>query len=115
MGGEELVVVASFPRFGAGKKRQSDFEVGVTWEDVEAIIKKFCEAGKPKALTLQEARLWSLSKIATRASIGSMPSLICCRHRSAPVRASARFTAVNEPRPRFRTLPLAPVTVRPVA
>jgi hypothetical protein len=51
----ELFVVASFPRFGGGKKRASDFEVGVTWKDVEAIIEKFCEASKPEAVALQEA------------------------------------------------------------
>lgn len=49
------VVVVDFPRYGNGKKRQSDFEVTVQWEDVEKILEKFCEAAHPEALAMRSA------------------------------------------------------------
>jgi hypothetical protein len=49
------VVTVTFPRFGNGKKRRSDFEVTVHWEDVEKILEKFCEAGQPEALAIRSA------------------------------------------------------------
>lgn len=48
-------VVASFPRFGGGEKRQSDYEVGMKWNDVERIIEKFCEVAQPEAIAIREA------------------------------------------------------------
>jgi len=50
------VVIARFPRFGGGEHRQSDFDVYVSWEDVEKILEKFCEAKHAEAIALQEAR-----------------------------------------------------------
>lgn len=49
------VVKASFPRFGNGTKRLSDFEVLVEWSDVQTIIEKFCEAGHLEANAIREA------------------------------------------------------------
>jgi hypothetical protein len=48
-------VFASFPRFGGGEKRQSDYEVGIRWSDVESIIEKFCEVELPEAIAAREA------------------------------------------------------------
>ena len=53
--GPDWIVVASFPRFGGGEKRQSDYEVGVKWNDVQQIIEKFCEVGQPEAIAIREA------------------------------------------------------------
>jgi hypothetical protein len=50
------VVVASFPRFGSGNERRFDFEVRVEWDDIEKMIQKFCEAGRPEAIALLDAR-----------------------------------------------------------
>lgn len=52
----EWYVATDFDRFGAGTKRQSDFQVGVSWEDVENIITKFCEIGHQEAIAVREAR-----------------------------------------------------------
>jgi hypothetical protein len=52
---QDWFVVANFPRFGGGGKRQSDYDVGVKWEDVETIIEKFCDVGHPQAIAVQEA------------------------------------------------------------
>jgi hypothetical protein len=51
----DLVVVAKFPRFGNGEKRQSDFKVVIRWEDMEKLIAKFCEADRPEAVAIREA------------------------------------------------------------
>jgi hypothetical protein len=51
-----LTVVACFNRFGAGAHRKSDYEVLSDWQDIEAIIAKFCEAGHPAAIELDRAR-----------------------------------------------------------
>jgi hypothetical protein len=48
--------VACFNRFGAGAHRKSDYEVLSDWQDIEAIIAKFCEAGHPAAIELDRAR-----------------------------------------------------------
>jgi len=53
--GDEWRAVARFPRFGGGKKRQSDYEVGIRWKDVETIIDKFCEVGRPEAIAIRQA------------------------------------------------------------
>jgi hypothetical protein len=55
-GGEQDVVITSFPRFGGGTKRLSDFVVHTSWNDVEKIIAKFIEGKHPEALALKEAR-----------------------------------------------------------
>jgi hypothetical protein len=55
-GGDQDVVIISFPRFGGGTKRLSDFEVHSSWNDVEKIIAKFIEGKHPEALALKEAR-----------------------------------------------------------
>jgi hypothetical protein len=49
-GESDWLVSVRFPRFGGGEKRQSDFEVLVTWEDVEKIVARFCETGRPEAI-----------------------------------------------------------------
>jgi len=41
---------------GGGQHRKSDYEVLSEWQDVEDLIAKFCEAGHPEALAVQEAR-----------------------------------------------------------
>lgn len=51
-----VTVVACFNRFGGGNYRKSDYEVLSDWEDVEAMIAKFCEAGHPEAIALKKAR-----------------------------------------------------------
>jgi hypothetical protein len=48
-------VYADFDRFGNGRSRRSDFRVSMEWKDVQALIEKFCEAGHPDALALQDA------------------------------------------------------------
>jgi hypothetical protein len=58
MADEETTVKAvavTFPRFGEGARRQSDFEVCTEWEDVEKLIEKFCQTGHPQALALRDA------------------------------------------------------------
>jgi hypothetical protein len=64
-------VIVNFPRFGGGQKK-SDFQVAVKWEDVQTIIHKFCEAGQPEAIALQEARPTSSScqRRSKNASVG---------------------------------------------
>lgn len=52
---DEWRVVAHFPRFGGGDKRQSDYQVGIKWKDVEAIIDKFCQVDRPEAVAIREA------------------------------------------------------------
>ena len=49
------MVRTSFPRFGGGKHRHSDFEVYVEWSDFQRLLEKFCEAEIPEALTLRNA------------------------------------------------------------
>lgn len=53
--GDEWRVAAYFRRFGGGEKRQSDYQVGIKWKDVEAIIGKFCEVDRPEAIAIREA------------------------------------------------------------
>src|SRR4051794_3773687 len=53
--GEKEFARVSFPRFGGGAQRKSDFAVLVSWEDVEQLIDKLCEIGEPKALAGREA------------------------------------------------------------
>ena len=55
-GDRAWIVVAKFPRFGDGEKRQSDFEVGMRWEDVEKIIEHFCGVDHPEAIAYREGR-----------------------------------------------------------
>jgi hypothetical protein len=49
------VVIARFDRFGGGEHRKSDYEVLSDWSDIEEMIAKFCRAGHPEALALQQA------------------------------------------------------------
>jgi hypothetical protein len=49
-----LVRESRFSTIWGGQKK-SDFQVEVSWEDVEKIIHRFCEVGQPDALALQEA------------------------------------------------------------
>ena len=51
-----VTVATSFPRYGGGAQRQSDFSVEVTWADVEKILETFCKANHPEAVALGEAR-----------------------------------------------------------
>jgi hypothetical protein len=51
----DWVVVAEFPHFGESEQRRSDFEVEITWDDVEAIIAKFGEVGHAKGSQLANA------------------------------------------------------------
>ena len=50
--GDELV--AKFERFGNGARR-SDFEVKISWSDVEAFISVFRQMKRPEALELEQA------------------------------------------------------------
>lgn len=62
MGQEEDRVLSSntgavtfkFDRFGNGSRR-SDFEVEISWRDVERLVAEFCKAKLPEALELQHA------------------------------------------------------------
>lgn len=49
------VVSISFPRFGEGERRQSDFEVCAEWNDVQRMIDIFCERGQPEAIAIRNA------------------------------------------------------------
>jgi len=50
--GTELI--AKFDRFGTGARR-SDFELTISWSDVEQIIAQFSKAKNPEAVELQNA------------------------------------------------------------
>jgi hypothetical protein len=54
-GERDPIVVVKFDRFGGGTKRHSDYEVGVSWEDVEKIIQLFCESGRTEAANIRHA------------------------------------------------------------
>jgi hypothetical protein len=47
-------VVAKFDRFGNGARR-SDFEVGVSWSDVEEFLSRFEQLAHPGAIEIQQA------------------------------------------------------------
>jgi hypothetical protein len=51
-----MTVATSFPRYGLGIKHQSDFEVHVTWDDVEKILEIFCKSNHPEAIAIREAQ-----------------------------------------------------------
>jgi hypothetical protein len=56
-----MTVATSFPRYGGGTKHQSDFEVEVTWEDVETILETFCKTDHPEAIAIREAQRLALA------------------------------------------------------
>jgi hypothetical protein len=51
-----MAIATDFPRYGAGTKKHSHYCVEVEWADAEKIIERFCEAGLPEAISLQESR-----------------------------------------------------------
>lgn len=51
----DWIVVAEFPHFGEAERHRSDFEVEITWSDIETIIEKFCDISHPGAVSLREA------------------------------------------------------------
>ena len=51
----DWIVVAEFPHFGESGQYRADFEVEITWADVETIIKQFCDVHHSEAVALQEA------------------------------------------------------------
>ena len=50
---EESKVRISFPRFGRGEQRQSDFAVDVDWLDVRRLVTQFIEMKHPEATNLE--------------------------------------------------------------
>jgi hypothetical protein len=52
---EDAKAVASFPRFGRGEQRRSDFRVELNWIDVKGLVKAFIEMEHPEALYLDRA------------------------------------------------------------
>lgn len=51
----DWIVVAEFPHFGEAERHRSDFEVEITWADIETIIEKFSDISHPGAVSLREA------------------------------------------------------------
>jgi len=47
-------LIAKFDRFGNGARR-SDFEVGISWSDVERFIANFSQAKHPDAMAFKNA------------------------------------------------------------
>ena len=58
---EDAKLRVSFPRFGRGQQRRSDFAVEVDWIDVRAFIREFIEMKHPEAIHL--ARVIRLSEV----------------------------------------------------
>jgi hypothetical protein len=53
LGAEYSTLKARFPRFGRGTQRRSDFEVEITWLDVQQFVRTFMEMEHPQALQIR--------------------------------------------------------------